>query len=327
MAGHSAEHDHAAHDHAKGDGHDHGHSHGGGHGHAHAPASFDRAFAIGIGLNIVFVVIEAVYGIAANSLALLADAGHNLSDVAGLVLAWGATWLGRRKPTAKRTYGFGRASILAALGNAVLLLLAIGAIAWEAIRRFETPTPVQGGTVMIVAAIGIVINAATAMLFMRGRKGDINIRGAFLHMAADAGVSAGVVLAGLAIIYTGWLWLDPVVSLAIVAVIALGTWGLLKDSAGMAIDAVPDHVDRDDVHAHLSGLPGVTSVHDLHIWPLSTTETALTAHLVRADATVDDAFTVEIARQLKTKFRINHATLQFETGDGPPCALVSDERV
>ena len=327
MAGHSAEHDHAGHGHAKDDHQNHGHSHGGGHGHAHAPANFDRAFAIGIGLNMFFVVIEAVYGIASNSLALLADAGHNLSDVAGLLLAWAAAWLSRRAPTAKRTYGFGRATILAALGNAVLLLVAIGAIAWEAIRRFGSPTPVEGGTVMIVAAIGIVINAATALLFMRGRKGDINIRGAFLHMAADAGVSAGVVLAGLAIVYTGWLWLDPVVSLAIVAIIALGTWGLLKDSVGMAVDAVPDHVDRDEVHAHLSGLKGVISVHDLHIWPLSTTETALTAHLVRADATVDDSFTAEITQQLRTRFKINHATLQFETGDGPPCALEPDDRV
>lgn len=322
MAGHHDTHDHdVSHDHGSG-GHDHGHG-----GHGHAPANFDRAFAIGVGLNVAFVAIEATYGIIANSLALLADAGHNLSDVAGLLLAWGATWLSRKKPTSKRTYGYGRTSILAALGNAVLLLIAVGAIAWEAIRRFDTPSPVQGETVMIVAGIGIVINTATALLFMRGRKSDINIRGAFLHMAADAGVSAGVVLAGLAILYTGWLWLDPVVSLGIVVVIALGTWGLMRDSLAMAIDAVPESVDRDKVHAHLAGLHSVESVHDLHIWPLSTTQIALTAHLVRADGKVDDASTAQIADQLKAKFGINHVTLQFETGDGPPCALASDDMV
>jgi cobalt-zinc-cadmium efflux system protein len=267
-----------------------------------------------VALNVGFVAIEATYGIIAHSLALLADAGHNLSDVAGLLLAWGAVWLGRRAPTAKRTYGFGRTSILAALGNAVLLLVAIGAIAWEAIRRFEAPQPVEGGTVMVVAAIGIVINTATALLFMRGRKGDINIRGAFLHMAADAGVSAGVVVAGLVITITGWLWLDPVVSLAIVLVIALGTWGLLKDSVAMAIDAVPPGIDRDEVFAHLQGLEGVTEVHDLHVWPLSTTSTALTVHLVRSDDRIDDAFTAKVTQGLKDRFGIGHATIQLETG-------------
>lgn len=307
MANHQHGHDHA--DHA----HD-GHGDGGGHSHAHAPASFDRAFAIGVALNVGFVAIEATYGVIANSLALLADAGHNLSDVAGLLLAWGAVWLGRRAPTAKRTYGFGRTSILAALANAVLLLVAIGAIAWEAIRRFEAPQPVEGGTVMVVAAIGIVVNTATALMFMRGRKGDINIRGAFLHMAADAGVSAGVVVAGLVITMTGWLWLDPVVSLLIVVVIALGTWGLLKDSVAMAIDAVPPGIDRDKVFAHLQGLEGVKEVHDLHIWPLSTTSTALTVHLVRSDDRIDDAFTAAVTDALKDRFGIGHATIQFETG-------------
>jgi cobalt-zinc-cadmium efflux system protein len=307
MAKHQHGHDHADHAHV-------GHDAGAGHSHSHAPASFDRAFAIGVALNVGFVAVEATYGVIANSLALLADAGHNLSDVAGLLLAWGAVWLGRRAPTAKRTYGFGRTSILAALANAVLLLVAIGAIAWEAIRRFEAPQPVEGGTVMVVAAIGIVINTATALLFMRGRKGDINIRGAFLHMAADAGVSAGVVVAGLVITMTGWLWLDPVVSLVIVVVIALGTWGLLKDSVAMAIDAVPPGIDRDEVFAHLQGLVGVKEVHDLHIWPLSTTSTALTVHLVRSDDRIDDAFTAEVADALKERFGIGHATIQFETG-------------
>lgn len=306
MAKHQHGHDHG--DHA----HD-GHGAGGGHSHSHAPVSFDRAFAIGVALNVGFVAIEATYGVTANSLALLADAGHNLSDVAGLLLAWGAVWLGRCAPTAKRTYGFGRTSILAALGNAVLLLVAIGAIAWEAIRRFEAPQPVEGGTVMVVAAIGIVINTATALLFMRGRKGDINIRGAFLHMAADAGVSAGVVVAGLVITMTGWLWLDPVVSLVIV-VIALGTWSLLKDSVAMAIDAVPPGIDRDEVFAHLQGLEGVREVHDLHIWPLSTTSTVLTVHLVRSDDHIDDAFTTKVTDALKDRFGIGHATIQFETG-------------
>lgn len=307
MAKHPHDHDHGDHTHD-------GLGAGAGHSHSHAPANFDRAFAIGVALNVGFVAIEATYGVIANSLALLADAGHNLSDVAGLLLAWGAVWLGRRTPTAKRTYGFGRTSILAALANAVLLLVAIGAIAWEAIRRFEAPQPVEGGTVMVVAAIGIVINTATALLFMRGRKGDINIRGAFLHMAADAGVSAGVVVAGLVITMTGWLWLDPVVSLVIVVVIALGTWGLLKDSVAMAIDAVPPGIDRDEVFAHLQGLEGVTEVHDLHIWPLSTTSTALTVHLVRSDDRIDDAFTAKVTEALKDRFGIGHATIQFETG-------------
>lgn len=317
-----------AHDHEHGESHaGHGHAAGGHAGHSHAPASFDRAFAIGVALNLGFVVIEFFYGFLAHSLALMADAGHNLSDVAGLLLAWGAAWLGRRKPTAGRTYGYGRTSILAALANAVLLLVAIGAIAWEAIRRFEDPSPVQGATVMVVAGVGIVINAATAMLFMRGRKNDINIRGAFLHMAADAGVSAGVVIAGLVILKTGWLWLDPVVSLGIVVVIAIGTWGLLKDSVNMAIDAVPAGIDRDAVHAFLAAQPGVTQVHDLHIWPISTTQTALTAHLVRQDAVIDDSFTARICEALEAKFGIHHATLQFETGESGLCALEPDDRV
>jgi len=299
--------------------HDSGHSHGPG-GHAHGPANYDRAFAIGVGLNLAFVAVEAIYGVLANSLALLADAGHNLSDVAGLLLAWGAAWLSRRKPTARRTYGYGRTSILAALGNAMLLLTAIGAIAWEAVRRFEDPQPVQGGTVIVVAAIGIAINTATALMFMRGRKGDINIRGAFLHMAADAGVSAGVVIAGFAMAATGWLWLDPVVSLAIVAVIAISTWGLLKDSVAMSLDAVPAGIDHAAVLDYLGGLPGVTAVHDLHIWPLSTTSTALTVHLVRPDALLADAFTAEVSGALRQRFGIAHATIQIEKGD-LPCEL------
>jgi cobalt-zinc-cadmium efflux system protein len=300
------DHDHSGHDHR-------GHAHRG-HGHSHAPANFDRAFAIGVALNVGFVVVEAAYGILSNSLALLADAGHNLGDVAGLLLAWGAAWLSRRAPTAKRTYGYGRTSILAALANAVLLLVAIGAIGWEAVQRFAHPEPVQGLTVMIVAAIGIAVNGGTALLFMRGRKGDINIRGAFLHMASDAGISAGVVVAGLVMMLTGWLWLDPVVSLLLVAVVALGTWGLLKDSVALAIDEVPSGISRDAVYAHLQALGGVTDVHDLHIWPLSTTSTALTVHLVCEGDRIDDDLTGRIVEQLKARFKIDHATIQFETG-------------
>jgi cobalt-zinc-cadmium efflux system protein len=231
-----------------------------------------------------------------------------------LLLAWGAAWLSRRAPTAKRTYGYGRTSILAALANAVLLLVAIGAIGWEAVQRFAHPEPVQGLTVMIVAAIGIAVNGGTALLFMRGRKGDINIRGAFLHMASDAGISAGVVVAGLVMMLTGWLWLDPVVSLLLVAVVALGTWGLLKDSVALAIDEVPSGISRDDVYAHLQALGGVTDVHDLHIWPLSTTSTALTVHLVCEGDRIDDDLTGRIVEQLKARFKIDHATIQFETG-------------
>lgn len=295
-------------------GEDVGHSHAGhGHGHSHAPANFDRAFAIGVALNVGFIVVEVIYGVIANSLALLADAGHNLGDVAGLLLAWGAAWLSRRAPTAKRTYGYGRTSILAALANAVLLLVAIGAIGWEAVQRFASPQHVQGLTVMIVAALGILVNGGTALLFMRGRKGDINIRGAFLHMASDAGISAGVVVAGVVIMFTGWLWLDPAVSLLLVAVVAAGTWGLLKDSVALAIDAVPAGISRDEVLEHLSAAPGVTDVHDLHIWPLSTTSTALTAHLVCDSDKIDDDRTAKIIEELKSRFKIDHATIQFET--------------
>jgi len=296
-------------------GHDHHH-----HGHSHAPDNFDRAFAVGLVLNIGFVAVEAVFGVLANSLALLADAGHNLSDVAGLLLAWGAAWLGRRKPTARRTYGYGRASILAAMANAAILLIAIGAIGWEALRRFSHPSPIEPGVVMAVAAAGIVINTTTALMFARGRKNDLNIRGAFLHMLTDAAVSAGVVVAGLAVSLTGWLWLDPLTSLLIVAVIAIGTWSLLRESIAMAVDTVPAGIDRDQVCAFLRGQKGVREVHDLHIWPLSTTSTALTAHLVKEGAAIDDHLTAPIVSDLKHRFGISHATLQFETGR-VPCDL------
>src|SRR5215831_10033117 len=248
-----------------------------GRAHVHAPASFGVAFAVGIGLNLTFVAVEFVYGVLANSVALMADAGHNLSDVLGLVIAWIASVLARRAPSSRYTYGLGGSSILAALFNAVLLLLAVGAIAWEAVLRLFHPEPVASGIIMIVAAVGIVVTGA---LFASGRKGDLNIRGAFLHMIADAAVSAGVVAAGLVILSTGWFWLDPLASLVIVAVIVWTTWSLLRDSLAMSVDAVPASIDPHAVRSYLASCAGVAAVHDLHIWPLSTTENALTAHLV-----------------------------------------------
>ncbi len=290
------------------------------HEHEHRTAHDGRAFAVGIVLNLGFVVVEFIYGQLAHSLALVADAGHNLSDVLALLLAWGAMVLARRRPTPGRTYGMRRSSILAALVNAVVLLVAVGAIAWEAVRRFGAPSPVAEKTVIWVAAIGIVINAGTALLFLSGRKGDLNIRGAFLHMAADAGVSLGVVLAGVAILATGWWWLDPVVSLVIVGVILIGTWDLLRDAVNLALDAVPEGVDLPGVRQYLAGLPNVVDVHDLHIWGMSTTETALTAHLVMAEAVCDDAFLARIEGELHTLFGIEHATIQVETGNPAyPC--------
>lgn len=311
-AGHHHHHDHHGHDHGQGSGH--------AHGHHHAPASFGRAFAIGIVLNLGFVVVEAAYGIIAGSMALVADAGHNLSDVLGLVIAWGASVLTARPPSARFTYGYKSSSILAALANASLLLVALGAIVVETIRRLIEPEPVAGGPVMIVAAIGIVINAATALMFMRGSKHDINIRGAYLHMAADAAVSAGVVVAGFFITMTGFAWIDPVTSLVIVAVIAIGTWDLLRDSVKMGLHGVPASIDEGAVRAFLCGQPGVTAVHDLHIWPMSTTETALTAHLVMPEGHPGDAFLRELAHELEHDFRICHTTVQIEAQPMLDCA-------
>lgn len=297
-------------------------------GHRHAPANFGRAFAVGVALNTGFVVMEAAYGLAAHSLALLADAGHNLSDVLGLLLAWGAAALSRRGPTPRRTYGLRRSSILAALFNALLLLVAVGGIAWEAIGRLRDPAPVVGGTVIWVALVGIGVNGATALLFLSGREGDLNVRGAFLHMAADAGVSLGVVIAGLAMLATGWPWIDSAVSLAIVVALLFGTWGLLKDSVNLALDAVPDQIDVPAVREYLQELPEVTEVHDLHIWAMSTTETALTAHLVRSTPCCDDALLDRAADDLLERFGIEHVTLQFETRSGAhPCRLAPDETV
>ncbi|AXU18142.1 cation transporter [Novosphingobium sp. THN1] len=306
--------------------HDHGHAHDH-HGHSHAPASFGRAFAVGITLNLGFVVVEAVYGVIAGSMALVADAGHNLSDVLGLVIAWTASVLAARPPSARFTYGFKSSSILAALGNAAFLLVALGAILVETIRRLIEPEPVAGGPVMAVAAVGIVINTATALMFMRGRKHDINIRGAYLHMAADAAVSAGVVVAGLLITLTGAQWIDPVTSLLIVGIIAVGTWGLLKDSLRMSLHAVPPGIDERKVRHFLNSLSGVEAVHDLHIWPMSTTETALTAHLVMPGGHPGDSFLHQLAHELDHDFGIGHATVQVETIDGHECALLHDNVV
>ncbi len=296
-----------------GSGHSHDHGHAAHGGHGHAPADFGNAFAIGVVLNTAFVIIEASYGYLSGSMALVADAGHNLSDVLSLLLAWGASILTKRAPSQRFTYGLKSSTILAAMANAGLLLVALGAILFETLHRFYEPSPVAGMTMVIVAGIGIVINTGTALLFMRGRKDDLNIRGAFLHMAADALVSVGVVVAGIAILITGALWIDPVTSLAIVAIIAWGTWGLLKDSVKMGLLAVPEGIEESSVRDYLTGLPGVVAVHDLHIWAMSTTETALTAHLVVPDGTAGDTFLSDISDHLAHDFRIGHSTIQIET--------------
>jgi cobalt-zinc-cadmium efflux system protein len=297
-----------------------------GHEHSHAPANFNRAFAIGIVLNMAFVAIEAFYGWKVNSLALLADAGHNLSDVAGLVLAWGGTLALKLRPNARHTYGWKRATILAAFANALLLLMAIGALVWEALGRLLSPQPLasaQGETIMVVAGIGIFINTATALLFMRGGERDLNIRGAFLHMAADALVSAGVVVAGALTLWMGWVWLDPVVSLAIAAVILIGTWSLFRQSLHMLFDGVPDSVDPVAVRDCLAALPGVTRVHDLHIWAMGTSHIALTAHLVMPHGNPDDALLQDATDQLHERFEITHVTLQVVK---TPFTLACDDR-
>ncbi len=297
-------------------------------GHSNGSGSYARAFAVGIALNLGFVVIEALFGLRSHSLALLADAGHNFSDVLALLLAWAAAALAKRIPTQRRTYGLRRFSILAALGNALLLLVAIGAIAWEAVGRFGNPEPVASGVVMAVAAVGIVINAITALMFFSGRKGDVNIRGAYLHMAADAAVSAAVVVAGFTMGVTGWLWLDPAMSLIVVGVIAVGTWDLLRESVDLALDAVPRSVDAVKIEAYLRKLAGVREVHDLHIWGMSTTEVALTAHLIKPDLTDEDVFLKQISRELHDRFGIEHPTVQIERGHGPtPCGLAAKEVV
>ncbi len=303
--------------HSHGHGHAQGHAHGGGHhghGHHHAPAYFGHAFAIGITLNLAFVAVEAAFGIASGSVALLADAGHNLSDVLGLLIAWGAATLAKRPASKRFTFGLGSSSILAALLNASLLFVAVGAIAWEAFRRLGDPPEVAAIAVIWVAAAGIVVNGVTALMFMRGRHDDLNIRGAFLHMAADALVSAGVVVAGLLMLRTGASWIDPVTSLVIVAVILWSSWGLFRDSLGMALQAVPPGIDADAVQAMLAARPGVARVDHLHIWPISTTRSALTANLVMPGGHPGDAFLRAVEHDLAHHHAIRHVTIQIELG-------------
>ena len=335
-------HDHDGHDHDHDHGHahgacshDHGHDHGacshghahGHHGHSHAPTDFGRAFAIGIALNTGFVAVEVGYGLTANSMALIADAGHNLSDVLSLVVAWVAARAAKRPPSDRYTYGLGAGSILAALFNAVFLLVAVGAIALEAVQRLFTPEPVGGLTMVVVAGLGILVNGATALLFRSGSQGDLNIRGAYLHMATDAAISAGVVVAGLLVLATGLAWIDPAVSLVVAALIVWGTWGLLTESSALSVAAVPAAIDPTAVRAFLAARPGVASLHDLHVWGLSTTSSALTAHLVMPAGHPGDAFLAETAEILHDRFHIEHATLQIETTADGWCRLTPDEVV
>lgn len=292
------------------------------HEHSHLPVNYNRAFAIGVALNLIFVAVEVGYGVVADSLALITDAGHNLSDVLGLLLAWGASWLATKSATESRTYGFRKVTIMASLISAILLLIALGGIAWEAIGRLFQPRQVAGGIIILVAAIGVVINTFTALLFVSGKDHDSNIKGAFLHMAADAGISLGVVVAGIAIFYTESLWIDPVVSLSIVLVILMGTWGLLRESINQIMDAVPEGVDTTGLQEYLAGLENVRTIHDLHVWPLSTTEIALTVHLVVCDDSLDNDFLRGIQRHLHDRFGIAHSTIQVEREDpANPCVL------
>ena len=291
--------------------HTHTHSHGAGCGHGLSTGSLDRAMAAGVALNTLFVAAEAVAGVTAGSLALLADAGHNAGDVLGLLLAWGASWLARRPPSRRYTWGLRRSTIYAALANAVLLLVACGGIAWEAIHRLQSPAPVAGPIVIAVASLGVVINTLTALLFLKGQS-DANVRGAFLHMAADAAVSLGVVLAGAAIALTGATWIDPVTSLVVAAVIVAGTWGLFRESLDLALDAVPRGVEPEAIEAALTALPGVREVHDLHVWGASTSEISLTAHLVAADGTDHDRLLADAEAVLRERFRVAHSTIQIE---------------
>lgn len=299
--------------------HDHTHHH-------HEINNYNRSFSIGIALNVIFVIIEVGYGLAADSLALIADAGHNLSDVMSLLLAWGAYYLSKKHPTKKRTYGLRKVTIMASLLSAVLLFVALGGIAWEALERLSSPKPVEGFIIVVVAAIGVLINTATALLFVKGQEHDLNIRAAYLHMAADAAISLGVVIAGVAILLTGWLWLDPIISLFIVVVILLSTWGLLRDSINLSIDAVPQGIDVNEVKAYLLNLSNVSDLHDLHIWALSTTENALTVHLVTTDALIYNHVIQEIQEHLHHHFNIAHVTIQIEKEEsGFLCILDRDE--
>ncbi|MDB5857007.1 MAG: cation diffusion facilitator family transporter [Ramlibacter sp.] len=323
---HQHDNDHTGHDHGQRHSHDHGSHHG--HGHVHAPASYGRAFAIGIALNAGFVVVEWLCGIAAHSLALLADAAHNLGDVLSLLLAWGAIWLAQRRPSGRFTYGLRGSSILAALLNALALMLVTGGLAWEAVRRLSDPEPVAGGLVIIVSLLGVAINGFTAWLFMRGAQKDLNVRGAYLHMAADAAVSLAVAIAGGVVLLTHWDWLDPLATLLVSVVIVWSSWDLLKQSLQLALQAVPAGIDAAAVRAKLAALPGVSEVHDLHIWAMSTTENALTAHLVIPAGHPGDAFLQQLGDELQQAFDIHHCTVQIEMADTAlPCALAPEHVV
>lgn len=314
---HDHDHDHRHHEHHA----EHKARHG--HDHHQAPKDFGSAFAWGIGLNCAFILAEVIFGLKANALSLLADAGHNLSDVLGLFLAWGATWLAKRGPTARLTFGLSSASILAAMANIVFLLVALGGVGWEAVQRLIHPAPSGGLTVIVVAGLGIIINGVTALIFMKGADHDLNLKGAFLHMASDAAVSAGIVLAGGVILMTGWTWLDPVVSLGVVILILWGTWGLLKDALTLSLQGVPPGIAPERILNFLRSQPGVAEVHDLHIWGLSTTQTAMSAHLVMPEGHPGDAWLQRICADLKTDHAIHHATIQIELADsGQPCAHI-----
>ncbi len=304
---------------------DHDHDH---HDHHHPPTTFTRAFAIGIALNLVFVVVEVVYGVLSHSVALLADAGHNFGDVLGLGLSWGATALASLKPSARRTFGFRRTTIVASVANALILLFVTGGLAWESVRRLVAPEPAQGRTMIVVALVGAAVNTASALLFMAGSKKDLNLRSAFLHLASDAVLAVGVAVAGAVILFTGWLWLDPAASLVLAMTILAGTWSLMKQSLNLMLDAVPEGIDPAEVKAFLGALPGVVEVHDLHIWAMSTTETALTAHLVMPGNGCGPTFLASACQELHDKFDIDHSTLQIDPEEAPaPCALASDESV
>jgi cobalt-zinc-cadmium efflux system protein len=289
------------------------------HNHSHDNQNYSKAFAIGIGLNVVYIIVEVMYGLIVNSLALIADAGHNLSDVLGLLLAWGASYLVSRKPTRKYTYGFKKSSVLAAFLNALILLVAIGAIIWEAVSRFAEPQIIEGKTIMIVAGIGVIINGVTALLFYNGRKKDLNIKGAFLHMAADAGISFGVVLVGFILTFTNYYWLDPVVSIIIGILIFWGTWGLLKDSVNLALDAVPENIKTEEVEKYFNNCKYISGFHDLHIWAMSTTETALTVHVIVDGNYERNKVIRQISNDLHEHFEIVHTTIQIENKQEKEC--------
>jgi cobalt-zinc-cadmium efflux system protein len=306
-------------------GHDHGHSHA--HAHAHR-AGHGRAFAFGIALNLGFVAVEVVYGVIAHSVALLADAGHNVGDVVGLAMSWGATALASLKPSSRRTFGFRRSTILASVSNALVLLFMTGALTWESILRLFAPEPPHGKTMIVVALLGAVVNAGSALLFMAGDKRDLNVRSAFVHLASDAVIALGVAAAGAVILATGWLWVDPVVSIVLALTILFGTWSLMTKSMNLMLDAVPEGIDPDKVKTFLSALPGVVEVHDLHIWAMSTTETALTAHLVMPRSSHEPAFLADVCTKLHERFDIDHSTLQIDHEEAPtPCALARSDAI